>query len=205
MSGIDKETDQVLIAKREGQMEAFKQGEYYQYWDVHCLCKDQFKEPDCKMRYTREANFQRKRFEWSNSISEWVSEHRQQQAISQPSPEDPFEPAPPMEDDDPFQPDPFEPPPSNSPLGLSKPEESFVKQEKSNNLMPSRRQRRPPKQEPIQEEAPKQASPAKSGSLASLLGALDKNMLQELKNKPAEDEVIEGTVSFGEKNFFKNL
>ena len=103
MSGIDKETDQVLISKRQGQIEAFKQGEYYQYWDVHCLCKDQFKEPDCKMRYSREANFQRKRFEWSNSISEWVSEHRQQQAISQPSPEDPFEPAPPMEDDDPFQ------------------------------------------------------------------------------------------------------
>ena len=103
MSGIDKETDQVLISKRQGQIEAFKQGEYYQYWDVHCLCKDQFKEPDCKMRYSREANFQRKRFEWSNSISEWVSEHRQQQAISQPSPEDPFEPAPPMDDDDPFQ------------------------------------------------------------------------------------------------------
>ena len=58
--------------------------------------------------------------------------------------------------------------------------------------MPSRRQRRPPKQEVTLPETPKQASPAKSGSLASLLGALDKNMLQELKNKPAEDDVIEG-------------
>ena len=69
--------------------------------------------------FSREANFQRKKFEWSNSISEWVSDHRNQMVhstvVSSPISrhvtssrefnEDPFEP--PMDDpmDDPFMPD----------------------------------------------------------------------------------------------------
>ena len=51
MSGIDKETDQNLVTKRESQIHQFKDGDIYKYWDIHCLEKDRFNEPDCKSRY----------------------------------------------------------------------------------------------------------------------------------------------------------
>ena len=54
MSGIDKETDQTLVTKRESQIQQFKDGDIFKYWDVHCLEKDRFNEPDCKSRYRYE-------------------------------------------------------------------------------------------------------------------------------------------------------
>lgn len=51
MSGIDKERDLSIISKREGQIGQFKESEAFKYWDVHCLEKDKFAEPDCKSRY----------------------------------------------------------------------------------------------------------------------------------------------------------
>ena len=82
---------------------------------INCINKNKY----IKTLFSREANFQRKKFEWSNSISEWVSDHRNQMVNSNvaSSPisrhvsssrefnDDPFEP--PMDDamDDPFMPD----------------------------------------------------------------------------------------------------
>lgn len=51
MSGIDKERDQGIVTKREGQIGQFKESDAFKYWDVHCLEKDKFVEPDCKSRY----------------------------------------------------------------------------------------------------------------------------------------------------------
>merc|ERR1739838_141024 len=72
------------------------------------------------------------------------------------------------------------------------------KSKSSNKLMPSRRRRQQqesqqPSGEPLWKEASQveSQSPQKN-SLASILGALDRNALEKLKNKPTEDdEVIE--------------
>ena len=87
--------------------------------------------------------------------------------------------------------------PRRSPLGLSniepEPSNRFEpepsKSKSSNKLMPSRRRRQQqesqqPTGEPLWKEDHSQ-SPQKN-SLASILGALDRNSLEKLKNKPTE-------------------
>ena len=78
MTGLDKETDLKVVSNREASLDAFKKGDLYSYWVTHCYEKDVFTLPEATARYPREADFKRKRFEWQNAISDWVTNHRNQ-------------------------------------------------------------------------------------------------------------------------------
>lgn len=86
---------------------------------------------------------------------------------------------------------------SHSPLGLSQVDQpEHVSTGANNKLMPSRRQRKQQQQqqstsEPLWKDSPQKNAPLrkdtedspKQSSLASIIGALDKNVLEKLKNK----------------------
>ena len=228
MSSMDVEKDEKTVNARKAQIDQFLRESSYEYFIKHCENQDdpKFKIPDFRARYARETHFQRKKFEWSNAISEWTENHRNQQKRPHTPPPDhdglydDLEPM--MDDDDPFNPSHNIPPPTEE--VFSTPSEhapvppqpgpvtgvqKFTKSEapatesnpNTNLLMPTRRKRRgqnsvaqtPSNQSPVKALPVTGVSSSTSGGggLKSILGGLDKDLLERLKNKNEPEPEIE--------------
>lgn len=228
MSSMDVEKDEKTVLARKDQIDQFKRESSYAHFIKHCENQNdpKFKEPDHKARYVRETHFQRKKFEWSNAISEWTENHRNQRTQHTPPPDedglyDDLEPM--MDDDDPFNPSHNIQPAQEEPYSVSviyssvapepgpvtgvftktvnetpSTEQSF--NPNTNLLMPTRRKRRG---QTSVAATPSNQSPVKSlpvtgvsnigggGGLKSILGGLDKDLLERLKNKNEPETEIE--------------
>ena len=231
MSSMDVEKDEKTVKARLDQIEQFQREKSYEYFKMHCENQDdpKFKQPDHNARYVRETHFQRKKFEWSNAISEWAENHRNQNTRRTPPPDedglyDDLEPM--MDDDDPFNPSHNIPPepeePYSAPMDNSLPPPEpgpvtgvFTKtvnetpsmetpsNPNTNLLMPTRRKRRgqnsvaatPSNQSPVKSLPVTGVSSSSSGGggggLKSILGGLDKDLLERLKNKNEPEPEIE--------------
>ena len=226
MSSMDVEKDEKTVIARKDQIDQFLREPSYEYFIKHCENQDdpKFKIPDYRARYARETYFQRKKFEWSNAISEWTENHRNQRTQRTPPPDDDglyddLEPM--MDDDDPFNPSHNIPPATEETFStpsdnLSAPPQPglvtgvFTKNETSsteqlsnpntNLLMPARRKRRgqnsvaatPSNQSPVKTlPVTSVSNSGGGGGLKSILGGLDKDILERLKNKTEPEPEIE--------------